>query len=110
MEKINAYVAPGIFPASETIYNAVCQIWDIPREKLFARIRKREVVEPRQAAIYYQRTVLGIQPYIIERETGIDHSTVNYYERTTSNLINTDKFYRHRYERFVELVEQRVEL
>ena len=57
------------------VLNAVAEFYNIPVEDLTSRCRRKEVVEPRQVAMYLLRDVLGMSyPYIGEKMSR-DHTT-----------------------------------
>ena len=64
------------------ILNAVSEFYNINAGDLTGRCRKKEVVEPRQIAMYLLRDILGLSyPYIGEK-MGRDHTTaIHSYEK-----------------------------
>ena len=61
--------------SDEQIIKAVAEFFNVPTEDLVRRSRKKEVVEPRQIAMYLMRDILEMSyPYIGEK-MGRDHTT-----------------------------------
>lgn len=98
----NIYAMIGITPTRETVYKAVCDVWDIPRECLMLHTRKREIVEPRQVAFYYLREILKKSPGLIGSDGGFDHATVNHAVKVVENLKETCKIFREKYDEFLK--------
>jgi chromosomal replication initiator protein len=101
---MNPYVIPGLKQkvSRETkIDEAACKAWGIPMEDLYKRTRKREIVETRQVVMQYRRMILNESPAVIARHTGFDHASVNSSCKTVSNLLETNKAFRARYNEFL---------
>lgn len=70
------------------ILKAVSDFYNISPEDLLAHKRKKEIVEPRQIAIYLLREILDLSyPYIGEK-LGRDHTTAIHAYEKISNQIN----------------------
>ena len=79
-----------------SILNAVCQYFGITSEQLQSASRKREIVQARQVAMYFaskltEETLTTIGTTIGKR----NHATVLHACKTVSDLIDTDKHFRH---------------
>ncbi|OGY64093.1 MAG: hypothetical protein A3I89_03870 [Candidatus Harrisonbacteria bacterium RIFCSPLOWO2_02_FULL_41_11] len=71
------------------IIKAVADYFDVSSEELAGRCRKKNIVEPRQIAIYLLRDVLNLSyPYIGERLGKRDHTTAIYAYKKLSEEIN----------------------
>ena len=101
----NVYAAVGLMPTRETIYQAVCKAWEIPREDLMLHRRNREIVEPRQAAFYYLYVEMRTSPSLIAGDGDFNHSTVNHAVKVASNLLQTCKAFQMRYNLFLSLLK-----
>lgn len=87
------------------ILNAVCQYFGITSEQLQSASRKREIVQARQVAMYFaskltEETLTTIGTTIGKR----NHATVLHACKTVSDLIDTDKHFRHS----IEELEQKL--
>lgn len=61
--------------SDDQILKSVAEFYNIPVQNLTKRVRKKEVVEPRQVAMYLLRDILDLSyPYIGEK-MGRDHTT-----------------------------------
>jgi chromosomal replication initiator protein len=74
------------------IQKVVCEYFQLPKEALQAKTRKREIVQARQIAMYFSKgmtkhslSAIGVQI------GGKDHATVLHACRTVTNLMETDK-------------------
>jgi chromosomal replication initiator protein len=88
-----------------SILNAVCQYFGITAEQLQSASRKREIVQARQVAMYFaskltEETLTTIGTTIGKR----NHATVLHACKTVSDLIDTDKHFRHS----IEELEQKL--
>ena len=75
------------------IISSVSSFFEISPNELIGRGRKKEVVEPRQIAIYLLRDMLKMSyPYIAEKMGKRDHTTAIYaYEKMSKSIEkNTD--------------------
>lgn len=80
----------------ETVQNTVCRYFNITREELVAKSRKRQIVQARQIAMYLSRNLLSnCSLATIGAEIGgKDHATVLHSCNTVQDLIATDKIFR----------------
>ena len=76
----------------KTIIQAVANFYDINTTNLINRSRKKELVYPRQVAMYLLREELkSSYPFIGEKLGGRDHTTVMYaYEKVVKELENNE--------------------
>ena len=87
--EISIYAIPGINTPPEQI---ICECFGINRSMLFAKTRKREVVEARHFYFYMKIRENGYSGYSkLGMETGFDHSTLIYAVKNVYNLLMTDK-------------------
>ncbi|PJE64214.1 MAG: chromosomal replication initiator protein DnaA [Candidatus Ryanbacteria bacterium CG10_big_fil_rev_8_21_14_0_10_43_42] len=70
------------------IIKEVCQLYDIQERHLFERSRRREIVRPRQIAMYLLRQDFGGSfPYIGQKFGGRDHTTaIHAYEKILRDM------------------------
>lgn len=93
---INYWTIPGIYNSNSVegiIYN-VTKLFNINREQLFIKSRKREIVICRQVCMWLMRRNLDNNLYSFQRigdYFGKDHATVMYAIKTIENLLETDK-------------------
>ena len=74
--------------SDDQIVKAVAEFFNVAPESLLRRVRKKEVVEPRQIAMYLLRDILDMSyPYIGEK-MGRDHTTAIHAVEKISNEIN----------------------
>jgi len=74
------------------IQKIVCDYFDMPIELLKSKTRKREVVQARQIAMYFAKSMTKSSLATIGLHSGgKDHATVLHACRTVNNLIDTDK-------------------
>lgn len=72
----NHVSAPNKFVTVKKIIRAVSEFYDIEEKDLITRSRKKDVVKPRQIAMYLMRTELKNSfPFIGEKFGGRDHTT-----------------------------------
>lgn len=77
------------------IQKVVCDYFELPLELLKSKTRKREVVQARQLAMYFSKTLTKSSlSHIGLHCGGKDHATVLHACRTVNNLIETDKKFR----------------
>jgi chromosomal replication initiator protein len=84
---------------TERIINAVELVYDVPYSLMNTKTRKREIVEARQVAMYYLKslTIMTLRE-VGELFGGRDHSTVIHARQTVEDLMTTDKAYRAKIE------------
>ncbi|MBL7883339.1 MAG: chromosomal replication initiator protein DnaA, partial [Bacteroidia bacterium] len=74
------------------IQKVVCDYFDLPIELLKSKTRKREVVQARQIAMYFAKSMTKSSLATIGLHCGgKDHATVLHACRTVNNLMDTDK-------------------
>lgn len=74
------------------IQKCVCDYFDLPIELLKSKTRKREVVQARQLAMYFSKSMTKASLAKIGMHCGgKDHATVLHACRTVNNLMDTDK-------------------
>ncbi len=81
-----------IITASKII-KEVCVFYDVPERHLFERSRRREIVKPRQIAMYLLREDFrGSFPYIGQKFGGRDHTTaIHAYEKILREIKKDQK-------------------
>jgi len=80
----------------ESIQKIVCEYFNIAIEKLSEKTRKREVVQARQIAMYYAKEYTKSSLKTIGLHFGgRDHSTVIHALHTVSDLMSTDRQFKH---------------
>ena len=80
----------------DRVQNVVCEYFNIPRETLLSKSRKRNIVQARQIAMYLSRNLIGgCSLSTIGMELGgKDHATVLHACNQVSDLMSTDKLFR----------------
>ena len=79
----------------EKVQKIVCDYFNITRDSLLSKSRKRQIVQARQIAMYMSRNLVGCSLTTIGAELGgKDHATVVHACTTVSNLMSTDKIFR----------------
>jgi len=74
------------------IQKVVCNFYDIPQQMLLSNTRKREIVQARQVAMFYSKSLTKSSLASIGAQIGgKDHATVLHACKTVNNLIDTDK-------------------
>jgi len=77
------------------IQKIVCNYYNIGLEQLQSRTRKREIVQARQVAMYFSKSLTKSSLATIGSQIGgKDHATVLHACKTVNNLIETDKRFR----------------
>ena len=81
---------------TDNIIDTVCEYFNITRELLLSKTRKRQVVQARQIAMYECRNLVpGCSLSTIGGELGgKDHATVLHACNTVQDLMSTDKSFR----------------
>lgn len=93
---------------TKTGYNPdpiVAEIWGTTEKSLKIDTRQREILEPRQVAMYLRKKNTKESLAKIGKRYGRDHATVLHAFRTVNNLLETDKEYRRK----VESVQKRID-
>jgi chromosomal replication initiator protein len=80
----------------DRVQNVVCEYFNITRETLLSKSRKRNIVQARQIAMYLSRNLIGgCSLSTIGMELGgKDHATVLHACNQVSDLMSTDKLFR----------------
>lgn len=77
------------------IQKVVCDYFHLPVEAIKSSSRKREVVQARQIAMYFSKSLTKYSLAAIGQQCGgKDHATVLHSCRTVNNLMETDKRFR----------------
>lgn len=77
------------------VQKTVCEYFNIPKEILISKSRKRQIVQARQIAMYMSRTLVGCSLSSIGAELGgKDHATVLHACNTVTDLMQTDKMFK----------------
>lgn len=74
--------------SEDQILKAVAEFYNVSPEELVGRVRKKEVVEPRQVAMYLIRDVLEMSYPHIGEKMGRDHTTAIHAVEKISQEIN----------------------
>ncbi|MFV0592850.1 MAG: chromosomal replication initiator protein DnaA [Draconibacterium sp.] len=91
----------------EYISKVVCDYFNMPVDALQAKTRKREVVQARQIAMYFSKSLTKYSLASIGAQIGSkDHATVLHACKTVNNLKDTDKNFRV----FVEEIEKKLKM
>ena len=89
----------------EKIQATVCEYFNITRESLISKTRKREISQARQIAMYLGRNLTKKSLASIGNEIGgRDHATVLHACNTVSDLIETDR----NFKQYVSDIERRL--
>jgi chromosomal replication initiator protein len=89
------------------IQKIICDYFDMPVDALQSKTRKREIVQARQIAMFFSKTLTKSSLASIGAQIGRkDHATVLHACKTVNNLIDTDKQFRHD----VEEIEKRLKV
>lgn len=91
--EVNAYSLPGLKVSDKVIIDSVCKVYGISSKDLFKPTRKRNIVEPRQIAIYLILVIGQKGPTYAEKVYNIDHSTAIYSLNTVKALYQASKQY-----------------
>jgi chromosomal replication initiator protein len=77
------------------IQKVVCNYFNIPIEQIQSKTRKREIVQARQVAMFFSKSLTKASLATIGTQIGgKDHATVLHACKTVNNLIETDKRFR----------------
>ncbi|MGV8096659.1 MAG: chromosomal replication initiator protein DnaA [Mangrovibacterium sp.] len=107
-EMINKLVKNSVRELSvDYISKVVCDYFNLPVNQLQTKTRKREIVQARQLAMYFSKNLTKSSLAAIGLQIGNkDHATVLHACKTVSNLIDTDKNFRH----FVDEIERKLKM
>lgn len=79
----------------DRVQQVVCDYFNISRDDMLSRTRKRNIVQARQIAMYMSRNLINCSLSAIGAEIGgKDHATVLHACTTVSDLLATDKAFR----------------
>nr|WP_320022465.1 chromosomal replication initiator protein DnaA [uncultured Draconibacterium sp.] len=91
----------------EYISKVVCDYFSMPVDTLQTKTRKREIVQARQIAMYFSKSLTKYSLASIGAQIGSkDHATVLHACKTVNNLKDTDKNFRQ----FVEDIEKKLKM
>ncbi len=89
------------------IQKIVCDYFDMPVENLKSKTRKREIVQARQIAMFFAKSLTKSSLATIGSLIGgKDHATVLHACKTVNNLIDTDK----RFRVYIEEIEKKLKM
>ena len=79
----------------DKVQKVVCDYFNITRDDLLSKTRKRQIVQARQIAMYMSRSLINCSLSVIGNEIGgKDHATVLHACNTVNDLMSTDKTFR----------------
>ena len=79
----------------DKVQKVVCDYFNITRDDLLSKTRKRNIVQARQIAMYMSRNLINVSLSTIGSEIGgKDHATVLHACTTVTDLITTDKTFK----------------
>jgi len=79
----------------DKVQRVVCEYFNISREELLSKTRKRQIVQARQIAMYMSRSLIYCSLSTIGAEIGgKDHATVLHACTTVNDLMSTDRTFR----------------
>ena len=79
----------------DKVQKVVCDYFNISRDELVSKTRKRQIVQARQIAMYMSRNLINCSLSTIGMEIGgKDHATVLHACTTVNDLMSTDKSFR----------------
>ena len=79
----------------DKVQKVVCDYFNITRDELVSKTRKRQIVQARQIAMYMSRNLINCSLSTIGAEIGgKDHATVLHACTTVNDLMSTDKAFR----------------
>ena len=89
------------------IQKVVCDYFDMQVDTLKSKTRKREIVQARQIAMYFAKTMTKTSLTSIGSQIGgKDHATVLHSCKTVNNLLETDK----RFKTYISEIEKKLKL
>ena len=79
----------------DKVQKVVCDYFNITKDDLLSKTRKRQIVQARQIAMYMSRNLINCSLSTIGSEIGgKDHATVLHACNTVNDLMTTDKSFR----------------
>jgi chromosomal replication initiator protein len=108
---MNPYVYPGIginFTENsiELIIVHVSSFYEVPIDRVFARTRKREVIEARYALIWILGKNMGMSLKKIGKMFNQDHTTILKAQRKVKNLMDVYPDYKEQIGRLIKTIPQ----
>ena len=103
--KISPYAIPGIITPLRVVEQAACQAWNIDYADLYKKVRARDIVEARMVIFKYQHEQLNVPMTHIGRKTGFDHATVFHARKKVDDLLEFDKPFQKKYNKFLETIQ-----
>ena len=89
------------------IQKVVCNFYNIAMDQLQSKTRKREIVQARQVAMFFSKSLTKSSLATIGSQIGgKDHATVLHACKTVNNLIETDKRFRQQ----VDEIEKKLKM
>jgi chromosomal replication initiator protein len=89
------------------IQKVVCDYFNMPPEVINSKTRKREIVQARQIAMFFAKSLTKSSLATIGSQIGgKDHATVLHACKTVNNLIDTDK----RFRGFIDEIEKKLKI
>jgi len=89
------------------IQKVVCDYFNMPSDVINSKTRKREIVQARQIAMYFAKTLTKLSLATIGSQIGgKDHATVLHACKTVNNLVETDK----RFRGFIDEIEKKLKI
>ncbi len=89
------------------IQKVVCDYFDMPAELINSKTRKREIVQARQIAMFFAKSLTKSSLATIGSQIGgKDHATVLHACKTVNNLIETDK----RFRVYIDEIEKKLKI
>jgi len=89
------------------IQKIVCDYFEITPDQLHSKTRKREIVQARQIAMYFSKSLTKSSLASIGSQIGgKDHATVLHACKTVNNLVDTDK----RFKQTVDNIEKKLKI
>ena len=101
----NLIISPKRIITPKKIIQAVAEFYDVKEKELISHSRKKEVVRPRQIAMYlFREEIKSSYPFIGRRFGGKDHTTAIYaYEKIEREIQKNDGLLEE-----INLVKQRI--
>lgn len=78
------------------IIENVCKYHNMPTWKIYLKTHEREIVEPRQIAMYFTKRKTNMSLYAIGDEFNKNHATVLHACKKVQNIIDTDKKFKEK--------------
>jgi len=89
------------------IQKVVCDYFNMPAEVINSKTRKREIVQARQIAMFFAKSLTKSSLATIGSQIGgKDHATVLHACKTVNNLIETDK----RFRSYIDEIEKKLKI